>query len=181
MSKKSLSLVLLSFLFITSFAVLVSAAILDEQITSTFMQWVTDILGLGGTLKEVIIGFIILAIIFAGIYDILELTSIFDSRWVKIVISLGLGIITALTGIINRFSIFMLSFAAGLGTVGIVIEIVVAIVIFIGLSFGSNWAAKFAAKRKGQKEHIKAIKGADEAGAAIAGLKQLQKDFKSKV
>lgn len=178
---RSLSLVLLCFVLINSL-MFVSAAdsFLDKNPTSSFMQWVTEFLGLGGTFKEIIIGFIIFAILFAGLYDILELVSIFDQKWVKIVIAGGLGIIAAMTGLINRFSIFMLTFAAGFGTIGIVLEIIIAIVIFIGLSFGSNFIAKWAAKRKGQKEYIKAIGSSSQAGAAIKGLRHIQKEFRRK-
>jgi hypothetical protein len=176
MKKSGLSLILLSLVLVSSL-MFVSAqdSVFDKSPTSAFMQWITDFLGLGGTFKEIIIGIIVFAILFAGIYNILELTSLFDIKWVKILISAGLGVIAALTGLINRFSIFMLSFAAGLGTLGVVLEIIIAIVIFIGLSFGSNKIAKWAAKRKGQKEEIAAITSADEAAAAMVGLRRFQK------
>jgi hypothetical protein len=66
-------------------------------------------------------------------------------------------------------------------TVGIAagfLEIIVSIVIFIGLIFGNTWMAKFAAKRKGQKEYIKAIGSSSQAGAAIKGLREIQKEFR---
>lgn len=175
MKKSGLSLVLLSLVLVSSLMFVSAEGVFDKSPTSAFMQWITNFLGLGGTIKEIIIGIIVFAILFAGIYNILELTSLFDIKWVKILISAGLGVIAALTGLINRFSIFMLSFAAGLGTLGVVLEIIVAIVIFIGLSFGSNKIARWAAKRKGQKEEIAAITSADEAAAAMIGLRRFQK------
>lgn len=110
-----------------------------------------DFIGLGETWQQVIIGLIIIAIIFAGLYDILELTSIFENRWVKFVIAAGLGIIAAITGLVRLFASWAFSIVAGLGTVGIVLEILIAIIIFIGLSFGSAWAAQFAARRRAAK------------------------------
>jgi hypothetical protein len=178
MNKKSLNLILLSFVFIISFAVLVSAAGLDNSPTNVIIKSITDFLGLGETWKEIIIGIVIIMILYAGISGILDLTSLFSSSkpWVSATISMGLGIIAALTGLVNRFAIFMLSFAATLGTAGVVIEIVIAIIIFIGMSFGSMWAAKWAAKRYAAQATVKAIKGGSEVSNAITELK---KTFKS--
>lgn len=151
-----------------------------KAIISFFNVGVPESLGIGNTWKELIIAIIVFMIILAGIYNILTLVSIFDKVWVIWVMTVGLAIIAALTGIIRGITIFMVQFAAGLGAIAIVLEIIISIVIFIGLSIGSTWIAKWAAKRKAQTETIKAIKGAGEAGAAITGLKAIQKSFKEK-
>ena len=139
---------------------------------------VTNFLGIGDTWKQVIIGIIIMLIIFAGFYDILELTSIFSNSWVITLIAAGLAIILALVDVVRQIATLLFTFAATLGAIGIFLEIVVCIIIFIGLTFGGSRIALWAAKRKGQKELIKGIKSADEAGAAISGLRRIQKRFK---
>jgi hypothetical protein len=180
MNKKSLSLVLLSLVFVSSL-MFVSASFLEEAPKSQIIIEISDSFNLGSFWKEIIISLIVLLIIGAGIYNILELTSLFDIVWVKIIIAAGLGIISALTGWVSSFSVWALELAAAMGTIGIVLEIIIAIAIFIGLIFGSNWVARFAAKRKGQVAEIKAIKSSDEASAAITGLRRLQRNFEKKV
>src|SRR3989344_1636881 len=125
--------------------------------------------------SDVIVSLIITLVIFAGLYDILELISIFQLTWVKLVIA---GCIT-LIGVIYQVPLFIMvwggTIAASLGAFGIILEILVSIVIFIFLIIGNNWFAKFAARRKGAVEEIKAIKSADQAAAAITGLKRFQR------
>jgi hypothetical protein len=145
-----------------------------------FVLSITDFLNLGSTWKEIIISLVVLVIIFAGVFDILELTSLFNNSWVLYVISGGLAVIACLTEGVYNIVNFALRFAAGAGAIGVAVEIVIAIAMFIGLSFGSNFIARWAAKRKGQKEYIKAITSSDEAGAAIKGLRHIQKEFKRK-
>lgn len=153
---------------------------LDEAPPETVSN-IWDALNLvGNTWKDVIISVIVLLILFVGIYDLLELTTIFSNWWVILIISAGMSIIAALTNIIRNITYGLISFAAGFGALGIAIEIIISIIIFIGLSVGSNWIAKWAAKRKGQKEYIKSIKSSSEAGAAIRGLREIQQEFKRK-
>lgn len=137
------------------------------------MRW----LDIGNTWRDVIVYFIVLAIIFVMLLDMLLLTSIF-SGWVSGVVAAGISIIAVLTNIIRQISIWLITLTAGLGALGGFIEIIIAIVVFIGLALGSPKIALWAARRRAQKEEIKAIKGSGQAGAAIAGLKMIQREFK---
>jgi hypothetical protein len=111
-------------------------------------------LNLTGTWRQIILGILILIVIFAALYDILQLISIFQSRWVMMLIAFALALAAALTNIIHKIAVWMATVAAGLGAAAIFIEIVICLVIFVGLSFGSTWIAKWAAKRKGNVEEI---------------------------
>ena len=121
---------------------------------------------------------ITLLIVFVMIFDILALTSIF-STWVSAVIAGGMAIIASLLGWIRSIVVWFTTIGAAMGIAAGFLEIGIAIVIFVGLSFGSSKIAIWAAKRKAQKEEIKAITGAGKAGAAISGLKMIQRRFKS--
>lgn len=134
----------------------------------------------GSTTRDIILAIIVLAIFFVGIYDLLEMISIFSMPWVKLVIAIGLSLSLALLGVIWGVVTFMLKVATTFGTIAIFIEIIISIAIFIGLSLGSTWIAKWAAKRKGNAEEVKAIKSAGEAKAAIRGLREVQEEFKRK-
>lgn len=138
----------------------------------------TNLSFLGNDLTEIFISLIIVLIIFAAVYDMLELTSIFQNDWTQRLIAIGIALIAVILKwplVITRWG---LDFAAYLGVFGILYEIIIAIVIFIGLMFGNTWLAKFAVKRKGQVEQIKAIKGANQASAAITALRTLDKNFR---
>jgi presenilin-like A22 family membrane protease len=134
-------------------------------------------LNLTGTWRQIILGLLILLIVFAAMYDILLLLSIFPSRWVKILLAAAIAIAAALTNIIHKIAVWFATVAAGLGVAAIFIEIVICIVIFVGLSFGSNWFAKFAARRKAAVAEATAIEGSGRAKAAITGLENVQEGF----
>lgn len=146
------------------------------QIVIDITSWFVS----GTDWKSIIISVIVLLIVFVGLYDILEITSFFSNQWVKLIIAAGISIIAAIVDVINNIASFMIQIAAGLGTIGVVLEIIVSIILFIGLSLGSNWIAKWSAKRKGQMEYVKAIKSSGEAGAAIRGLRELQQEFRKR-
>jgi len=135
----------------------------------TWYSGIFNFLELGETWQQVILGIIIILIIFAGIYDILELVSIFELSWVKYLIAGGLGIAAGIIGLTRIISILLLSLVAGIGAIGIFIEIGVSIVIFILLSFGSGTAARFAARRRAAKA---IAKGTLFAGK-LRGLKRV--------
>lgn len=137
-------------------------------------------LNITGTWRDVVLGLIILLIIFAAMYDILTLISIFQSKWVKLVIALGLALAAALTNIVYKITLFLLQYAAALGAIGIFIEIVICIIIFVGLAVGSTWIGKWAAKRKGQVAELKAIESSGNAKAAIRGMRNIQEEFERK-
>ncbi len=129
------------------------------------------------TWRELIVFIITLAILFAILYDILTLVSLF-SNWVSAVIAVGMSIIGSLIGVVRIISTWFITIGSVVGIAAGFLEIIVSIVIFIGLIFASTPLAKFAAKRKGQKEYIKAIGSSSQAGAAIKGLREIQKEFR---
>jgi len=157
------------------------SSILDKPVSIQLpdaMSWLRACSADTCSWKEVIVFIIVLAIIFVILLDILTLLSIF-STWVSIVIAVGFSIIGVLTNVIRQISIWVITIAAGAGIAAGFIEIIISIVIFVGLVFGSSKIAIWAAKRKAQKEEISAIEGAGTAGAAITGLKMIQKKFKA--
>lgn len=177
-NKKALILPLFILAILAVNLALVIAA--DNTIeTSAFGQWLIKNLSyFGSTAVEITISLIVSLIIFAGIYDILELVSILQRSWVKLIIALGLGLIVVILKWPISIAGFIMGIGATFGAIGIALEILVCIIIFIGLVFGNTYLAKFAAKRKGQAAEIKAIKSAGEAKAAIRGLREIQDEFK---
>ena len=164
--KRIIALVFLGLFFLSLTITLVSAQLLDNvkgQIDKIISE------NFGEKTSDIIVSIIVTLIIFAGLYDILELLSIFQLPWVKYVIAGGITII----GVIYKLPIYITSWGASivvsLGAIGIILEILVVIVIFIGLIFGGNWAGKFAAKREAQIGKIKALKraGRINAGATV--------------
>jgi len=101
-----------------------------------------------------------MAILAAGIYDILELVSIFQSTPVKLIIAIGLGLIAGLTGWVNATARALLSVAALLGTLGVIMEILASIVAFILLIWGGEKAKEWAANRKRKAMEVAGIKAA---------------------
>jgi hypothetical protein len=171
MNKKSLSLILLSLVFVSSL-MFVSASVLDEAAPASIV-FISQILNLGLVWKEIIIGLIMLLIIIVALYDILTLTSIFEGKAVKIIISVGLGLVFALTGLVNKFSIGMISFAAGFGAFAIWVEIIIALVMFIGISVGSTFLSMWAAKRYANRALVKSVKAAGETESGINFLRDI--------
>ncbi|MFA5071406.1 MAG: hypothetical protein WC511_03515 [Candidatus Pacearchaeota archaeon] len=172
MNKKSLSLILLSLVFVSSL-MFVSALNGGTSSPSTFLSeavpwsktFLTQLFRLGDTWNEFIIGIIILAIMIAALYDILALTSVFQGNAVKIIISVGLGLVFAITGMVNGFSIWMIEFAAGFGAGIIWLEIIAALIAFVGIIWGGGPIQRWAARRKSQFDYSQAI----EAGGKIRG------------
>jgi len=148
---------------------------LDNSISVGVSDW-TSWLDVGNTWRDLLVFSIVFIILLTAIADMMMLLSLF-SNWVSWIIAAGIAIIGALTSLIRQISIFLITTAAGLGAIGVFVEVIIVIVIFIGLSFGSSKIALFAAKRRAQREHIKSIKGAGEATAAIAGLRAIEAEF----
>jgi len=152
------------------------ASFLDDPASvkiPSLLNW----LNLGNTWREIIVFIIVFLILFAMLFDILTLVSIF-SGWVSFIIALGMSIVAALIDLVRQISVLFITAGALLGIAAGFVEIGVGIVIFVGLTFASSRIAIWAAKRKAQKEELKAIKGAGQAGGAITGLKMIQKDFR---
>jgi len=159
---KKKSLILPLFILILLAVNLISA--------TTFEQFITDNLGFfGDDLHSILISLIVSLIIFAGIYDILELISILENKWVKIVIASGLGLIAVILQWPVKIAAFIMGFGATFGAIGIALEIVMVTMIFIGLVFGGAWAARLAAKRKAAK----AIAKGELFAGKLKGLKKV--------
>jgi len=151
-------------------------AILDKEITAKVSLWISTFLNLGTTYKEFIMGLIVMLIVIAGLYDLLTLTSLFQGKFVKVIIAVGLGVIMALSTLLYQFTLFLLRIAATFGAIGVVIEIIVAIVVFVGISVGSVPLATLAAKRYAAQSAIKAIKGGSNVAGGIKILKDVFKE-----
>jgi len=152
-----------------------------DNTPSTVVINVADFLNLSAnTWKDIVIAVIMLLIVFAGIYDILELTSFFSNKWVIFLIAAGIAIIGALSGIITAMMVFFGQLLAGLGSLAIVAEIGISLFLLIGLSIGSTKIARWAAKRYATKKVVEGIKAGGDVSEAIAGLKQIKEEFKRK-
>jgi len=174
MKKSGLSLILLSLVLVSSL-MFVSAAVLDNSPKSQIIIVMVDFLNLGSTWKEIIIGIILLAIIIFALFDILSITSLF-SAFPNLVISIGLGLIFLITGMVNNITIFMSQLLAGLGAFAIWFEIGLAIVIFIGLSIGSGPIQRWAANMHANRLKVKAMESANTVNAGATFLKRVSKD-----
>ena len=148
-------------------------AFFEGEVTNTIIKSISNALGIGATWKEVIIGFIILLILFAGMYDILELVAIFQSRWVKMIIAGGLAVVGALSGLVNAISLGLTSIAAGAGAFAIFLEIIISIGVFIGLSIASPKIQEWAAKRAAATSIVKGIKGSGDIQASLNTLREI--------
>jgi hypothetical protein len=153
---------------------LVGNSVLDNP-APAWVASVTSFLGVGETWKQVIIGIIIMLIIFAALYDMIELTSIITNNWVIAIIAAGLAIIFALVDIVRTIATWLFTFAATLGAIGIFLEIVISIFIFIGLSFGGNWIARWSAKRQANRTLARGIRNAGKLESGVAMIKAVEK------
>jgi hypothetical protein len=140
----------------------------------------TNFLNLGNTWRDLILSVVVLLIIFAGLFDIIQLTSLFTNQWVMYIIAGGLSLIACLTSAVYNIVTFFLQVAAGAGAIGIAVEVIIAVIIFIGLSFGSTRIAMWAAKRQAQKAMIQTRVAAGDAAAAVRGLRDIETEFKRK-
>jgi len=156
----------LSLLLIALSLTVISAAPVGDTASVTVDQgtWYFEALkfiGLGfDNWQEIVVGIITFMIIAAGIYDMLQLVSIFDNTYVKLIMAIGIGMIAGIFGLIRMFVMYM-------GALVATLEIGITIVIFIGLSFGSMFMAKFAAKRKAAKKLAQGTVNAAEVQGMI--------------
>jgi len=151
---------------------------LNSAPTVVVVNWIAGFLNIGPTWKQIIIGLVIILIISAGFYDILGFTLMSNDK-VKVIISIALGLIAALVGLVNSIVTAALSLIVTLGIAGIFLDIGMAVVIFIGLIFASTPIARFAAKREAQKQIIEGISEGGKAGKAFTALKTLNRSFKA--
>ena len=133
-------------LFILTLSIfLVSASVLDNVPSQSVLNF-TNILNLGNTWKEILIGLIFSVIIFAFLFDLFGFFSV--GKTLNIVLSVCLAIAFAYFSWTNKIVLLILSFVAAFGTIGIIGLILISIIVFIGLSSASLPIAKFAAKMK---------------------------------
>jgi len=152
--------------------------VLNGEMPPEVLALVTWLTGDDGThWKDLIISVLVLLIIFAGLYDILTLLSIFPSPWVHIVLAAAISVIAALADGVSGITVWMLKIMGPATTLAIIIEIAVCIGLFILLSIGNNWAARFALKRKMQVRALQSAEGADKAATAIENLAKMEKAF----
>ena len=124
---------------------LISASVLDNSPSQSVLN-LTNILNLGNTWKEIIIGLIFSVVLFAFLFDLFGFFSV--GKTLNIVLSVGLAIAFAYFSWTNKIVLFILSFAVAFGTLGVIGLVILSIIIFIGLSSASLPIAKFAAKMK---------------------------------
>jgi hypothetical protein len=148
----------------------------SESSGAQFFARIMAFLGIGETWKQIIVGIIVFLIIFAGLRDILTLTSLFEKA--NFIIAFGLAVIAMLSGLVNGIATAMLSLAATLGTLGIVLEIIIAIVIFIGLTVANERISMFAAKKYAVNAKVKGLKSGAEGAAGFKALRDLFKEMK---
>ena len=124
---------------------LISASVLDNSPSQSVLN-LTNILNLGNTWKEIIIGLIFSVVLFAFLFDLFGFFSV--GKTLNIVLSVGLTIAFAYFSWTNKIVLFILSFAVAFGTLGVIGLVILSIIIFIGLSSASLPIAKFAAKHR---------------------------------
>jgi len=161
--KRIIALVFLGLFFLSLTLVLVSAQLFLGDIKESLNKIFSE--NFGEKTSDIIVSIIVTLIIFAGLYDMLELLSIFQLQWVKYVIAGGITII----GVIYKLPIYITtvgaSYVASLGAIGIILEVFVVVILFILLIIGSEKAGKFAQRRKNAREQINALKAGGEIKA----------------
>jgi hypothetical protein len=201
-NKKSWALVLIFLILLSSLMFFVSAlndkggasseddedenslgnSFLDALQQSPFSSGVLNSVGwlskyIGDNYRQIILSFIVFAIICFALYDILELVSIFQHAAVKAIISLGIGISVVLTKGVVTISGHILSWGGEAGIWIILLEVFVSLAIFFGLIIGNDFAAKFAQKRQAAVHSIKAKKAASDTRDVIQGLRTIGTSF----
>lgn len=133
-------------------------------------------LGVSNSWQDIILSLIVIAIVFSVLYDIILFFPFITSTWVRFVVAAGLAIAAILTGLVRTISVFMLSFAAGMGAIGIFALIIGSLFVFFALSFGAGgWVKKWAEKmRAGQEIAI----GDRKIHDAVAGIQEAREFHK---
>lgn len=123
---------------------------------------------LGETWTEVVIGIIIVIIIAAALYDILGLTA-FRSTPVRVIIGLGVALITSMLGLIRAIIAWAFAISGGIVGLGIAIVIIIAAVAFVLIHFGVSRLAASMIRARAEVDAAEAAAGAQRAGAALRG------------
>lgn len=166
MGKKSLVFLILG-IFALSFAMHMVSADFYEDLGAK----------LGSDQKTIILGIIIIAIIFAGMFDILTLVPFFTTPWVKYLIAAGISIAAILLEWPAAISYWGLGLAASFGAAGIFLVIILAVVIFVIAAFAGSKVKIMAARRKAIEDEAAIMR---ESGN-IVGAGRLLRDFGSEI
>lgn len=164
--------VLLAFIFI-SFVIGVTGFVSAQEGPSGRTAGILDFLGIGGvtgTWTEVIVGILIIIIIVAALYDILGIFTAFESRAVKILISVSVALISTMTGLVRTFSKWAFALAGGATSLGISILIIAAVAAFVLVHFGSSGLARRMIAGRAEIRGARAAGNAEEAGATLRGF-----------
>lgn len=176
-----IGLFILNLSLINAQATLNLSSINAQATWGEFGKFLTDNLKFfGETPVQIITALIVSLIIMAVFYDIIALIGIIHIEWVQLVVSIGLGLIAVILKWPIKATAWIMSIGAGLGAIGIALEIGIVVVIFIGLVFGSTRVAKFAIKRKAQAEEIRVTKNVAQAKTAFGALRELDTEFRKR-
>lgn len=168
MNKKFLSFSILVLFAFSMFAGLVSAWSINDPVNSdNVVGKILTALNFGSDYATVIASLCLLLIIVSALYDILSFTA-FESPWVKTVIALAVGLITAVAGGLNAAAVWLLAFAGAYTAFGVGAVIVVAVSFFIAASFFAS-KLKLMKARKAAKEDL--AKSVRARALLLAGTK----------
>jgi len=165
--KKFMILVLLSLLIVMP---LVSALSVGDNVSSpAWLVKTIAFLNLGTTWAQVIAAICVFAIIVAALYDILSFTA-FGNDYVKMIIAVAIGIITAISGGIMLMSAALLQLVGGATILGVVIAVIIAIFFFVIASFFTSKLKSAQARRAADDEYNKIVKKTGKLKGGVSVL-----------
>jgi hypothetical protein len=153
------------FMMMFAMSFVAAASVNDEISKPDWLLGAVNFFNLGTTWADVIVAVAVLVMIFAAAYDILAFTA-FESKWVKYSIAAGIALVSAVVGVINAVSTFMMGLAGGSVVFATFIAIGFAIVFFV---IGTFWKGKMKSLKYKQK--AKAAEGALELSAVATAAK----------
>jgi hypothetical protein len=109
----------------------------------------------------------IFLIIFVTFYDIIHTFSSFG-RWTSWWVSLGLGIIAANVGFVNRTFLWVTSIFLGVGITAVWVALLGAFVLFFLVNFGVSFAGPWILKRKALMNAAKSNVDVQEGAAKLS-------------
>ena len=146
-----------------------SSAGVNKEITNpAWFLGSVKFFNLGTTWADVIVAIAVLVMIFAAAYDILAFTA-FESTWVKYSISAGVALVSAVVGVINALSVFLMGIVGGSVIFATIIAIGLAVGFFVISTFFKGKMKLFKARGKA----MDAKAGYVRAANAIGGLKDI--------
>ncbi len=174
-TKRILALSILC-MFMSVLAISLVAAAVNDTITNPdWLLGTVEFFNLGETWADLIVAVAVLVMIFAAAYDILEFTA-FESRWVKGLIAGGIAVVSAVVGVINAVSVFLMGLVGGSVVLATFIAIGFAVVFFVIATF-------FKGRMKSFKHKTDAIEAegayALSATTAAGEIKKAKKALKA--